>query len=204
VPLLRIPWSRRGGRRNIRKLDPAPQRGFATVTYNLVLQIETENFKTEPVRRELDMSELDSTKSSSQGLVPQQDSKRSAYRNVMLMYLISGAAGLVFWIGFTLDDLGRLQPAVEFLFGGFAGHILVWLYILSIIFIIMIAVGECGSLDPRNQILVFVASRLTRCITANCHRRVCCCFQRRLRRAWNVSGWRRAGDLCYLSFPDWS
>jgi hypothetical protein len=142
VPLLRIPWSRRGGRRNIRKLDPAPQRGFATVTYNLVLQIETENFKTEPVRRELDMSELDSTKSSSQGLVPQQDSKRSAYRNVMLMYLISGAAGLVFWIGFTLDDLGRLQPAVEFLFGGFAGHILVWLYILSIIFIIMIAVGS--------------------------------------------------------------
>ena len=74
--------------------------------------------------------------------MPQQDSKRSAYKNVMLMYLISGAAGLVFWIGFTLDDLGWLQPAVEFLFGGFADHILVWLNILSIIFIIMIAMGS--------------------------------------------------------------
>ena len=71
--------------------------------------------------------------------MPQQDSKRSAYKNVMLMYLIIGAAGLVFWIGFTLDDLGWLQPAVEFLFGGFADHVLVWLNILSVILIIMIA-----------------------------------------------------------------
>jgi hypothetical protein len=87
------------------------------------------------------MSEPLSTQSPSQQLMPPQDARRSRYNSVLRLYLISGAAGLFIWIGFTLDDLGWLEPAIEFLFGGYADRILSFLYMLSVMVTFIFAFG---------------------------------------------------------------
>ena len=66
----------------------------------------------------------------------------------MRMYLISGAIGLFFAIGFQLDDMGWLEPAVVFLFGDYANKILEWLYTLSVIFMFGIVFGIIFLLIP--------------------------------------------------------
>ena len=108
------------------------RKGIATIRYILVLRIGMKNPRIEPARCEPDMSELLSTQNRSQQLMPPQDARRSRYNSVMRLYLIGGAAGLLIWIGFTLDDLGWLEPAIEFLFGGYADRILGLLNMLSV------------------------------------------------------------------------